>query len=226
MSRFVFQRHERGEENPRVFSCDLASVRCSAETNGRRCNRKVIIGTPMCWQHQRLRQKVKIADSEIENAGKGLFAYQPPRARQRRNGVVFRAGSHIVPYGGELISNDELQRRYGSFTGPYALRVNNRTIRDTACNRGIGSLANHTNENDANAVLRPNSVVAVRPIRNGDEILVSYGDEYEFNEPGSAYATQRGTSQAVQNRVENLIFPFPMAIIPAIVARQQQRQRR
>ena len=56
--------------------------------------------------------------------------------------------------------------------------------------RGVAGLANHKSFENCNAVFRPFKangkfymrLVAVKPIRNGDEIFADYGDDYIFDD--------------------------------------------
>lgn len=88
--------------------------------------------------------------------------------------------------------------RYGDYTAPYGVQVKKDTYEDGATERGIGSLPNHTDHAHANAELytthQPTSQVrvrAIRPIRNTDEILLDYGNEYHLHEEGVSYSTNR-----------------------------------
>jgi hypothetical protein len=54
----------------------LAKYQCEGiSKNGNRCNRQVIIGLPMCFQHTQSIYKIKAKASTIANAGVGLFVF-------------------------------------------------------------------------------------------------------------------------------------------------------
>ena len=124
----------------------------------------------------------------IDNAGKGLFAYnksQPP------NAILFRPNDKIVDYLGDRIDANELNRRYGDGTAPYALKVNNNLYIDPATRRGIGSLSNSPDKHNPTRLLRnanakfsvnaryhTAALKATKYIHNNDEILTNYGPSY------------------------------------------------
>lgn len=183
-----------------MFKCKLQCVRCEGQTvRNTRCKRNVCIGTPYCVTHLKKEKHLMIADSEIQGAGKGLFAYDPedPGGNQ----IVFKKGQVIVHYDGEIIDNNDLGERYGEWTAPYGLQEKYQGIyytEDGACRRGIGTLANHKPVSRANARLsfgtgkKRFQIKANANIRNGREIFVSYFGErggerqYQFNEPTTA----------------------------------------
>jgi SET domain-containing protein len=106
------------------------------------------------------------------------------------NDIVFRNGDVIIEYGGEVVSDDTLDDRYGDYTAPYALKQGSH-IEDGACKRGVGSLANHASQSRANARFSFSRstnkfrLVATKNIRNNKEIFCFYGRDYRFNEPTS-----------------------------------------
>ncbi len=62
---------------------------------------------------------MKIKTSEIENAGKGLFAYS-----KIPNELLFKKDQTVIKYYGELIDNKELIKIYtDEFTAPYAVEI-------------------------------------------------------------------------------------------------------
>jgi len=99
------------------------------------------------------------------------------------NEIIFRKGDKIVKYMGEIINLDELIDRYGNKTGPYAIMISKNRYEDGGC----GSLAN-TLSGHNNATLSISKGFAclkcVKNIHNGNEIYLSYGKSYKFNEPG------------------------------------------
>lgn len=186
------------------FRTALVSKRCSClSSNGERCRIKSVIGSTFCWIHLLHQKHLRIKESNIANAGNGLFALwvkNPPE-----DGIIFREGDEIIRYHGEVINNAELNHRYGRYTAPYGIQINRNRFEDAARERGPGSLINHTaNKTLANcrfAVSRNNRdrslddkivVKATRNIMNGQEILVNYGNQYRFNERGVEYRTAYG----------------------------------
>jgi len=187
-----------------TFQCVLNSEQCEATNkNGRRCGRRCVIGTPLCATHLMYNMNLKIMPSQVPAVqafnGKGLFAYDP---RQPPGVVIFEKNDIICRYEGEMLTEVELNDRYNhegeEYTAPYALEQSRDKNIDCGCKRGVGSLVNHTTNTRANIEFRPSNnglkgaqrvdfvvLKAKKKIRNHQEILVNYGDEYVFNEPTS-----------------------------------------
>jgi hypothetical protein len=94
-----------------------------------------------------------------------------------------------------LINSRTLERRYDDHTAPYAVELKRDEYEDGALKRGVGSLANQGRANARlSAVLnvKPNycTLKATKTIRNGQEILVNYGDSYIIGEHGTNYTTK------------------------------------
>ena len=195
-------------QNELEFSQELVCNRCEGLTKGgNRCNRRVCIGVPYCFQHLQSVLHLKIKPSNIPNAGKGLFALDK---RLGTNAVVFRhnprnqyLSDEICNYSGEITSLDTLETRYGDPTAPYAIQIiENQRFEDGAVKRGIDSIANQsTVAFPANArfvVKRINgrnhhiALKAIRNSRNGEEIFVDYGLDYIMNESDIRYITKHG----------------------------------
>ena len=191
--QFFVDNHLRFSRNLRGYQC------IGRKRDGQQCARTSVIGCPYCYQHLKSMRHLKIRPSTIPAAGKGLFAEDPLRGDRE---IIFRRGDFIIEYTGENINEEELHERYGEHTGPYAIEVRGRSnprgglFIDAAAERGVGSLINHRGHHAANSEFvvdyRRNQarLRAIRPIRNGDEIFVSYGREYQLNEPGVNYRTK------------------------------------
>lgn len=177
--RFEF-RAETASTKP-SFQCQLESQQCEAETKaGRRCKNKTVIGIPYCWIHLKWQKHLEIKPSTIANAGKGLFSTQAIPKNKR-----------IIGYEGEILTKQQLEKRYGKKTAPYALQVNNNRYIDGACVRSVGSMINHQPSRKSNARFgNPRygkvSVIAKKPIAAHSEIVVSYGPRYRFTEGTSS----------------------------------------
>ena len=182
------------------WDAPLQTQQCEfTKTDGHRCRNRVVIGAPLCWIHRKQAQHVQVKESHIEGAGKGVFATNGTN----NHAIVFHKDDVLFPYHGEHINEEELQRRYEDHTAPYGvkLRVAGRTLyEDGALKRGIGSLPNHGNQRHSNitfytAYPRNGEPItkekATKNIRNGDELLVNYGNEYGMNEHGVEYSTNR-----------------------------------
>ena len=129
------------------FQHQLATERCiGTNKNNQRCRRLVTIGINQCFQHM---SDLKIKPSLIDDAGKGLFAYN---RRRPNDAILFKPNDKIVDYLGDKINHNELKHRYGNDTAPYALKINNNLYIDPATYRGIGSLSNRpTHHHQSNA---------------------------------------------------------------------------
>lgn len=185
--KFQFKSQDQGP-NQRGFACNLQCAQCSATArNGQQCKKNACIGVPFCWMHLLSQHNLRIKESSIPGAGKGLFAMS---RNTPSDGIVFQKDQVICRYYGEAVTQDILQERYGDYTAPYGIHVRGTAFEDAGCKRGIGSLANHAPNSRANArysyQLHNGSPVsfirATKNIRNGSEVLVNYGRDYNFAE--------------------------------------------
>ena len=111
---------------------------------------------------------------------------------------MFHRQDPIVPYSAKFINTEELKRRYHQYTAPYGAFVKKDVYQDGADLRGIGTLLNHQgNKKQTNAEMyvshKPTSHINIRAtknIHNGDELILSYGKHYKFNQP-THYTTNR-----------------------------------
>ena len=173
----------------RTFSCKMKKVVCGAKTNtGRPCRNKVVIGLKSCHMHR----KVKIAQSTIPRAGKGVFAKRD-----------YKVGQRIGYYRGDVLSTNAHNQRYGSGKrdhAPYSLQGSKSKIIDAECTRSTMSMINGTRlKKDANAVFggRMQSkatgkmpVKAFRSIKKGDEVFVHYGASYFRTAENARHSTR------------------------------------
>jgi hypothetical protein len=94
---------------------------------------------------------------------------------------------------GELISAEETERRYPrNSSGTYCLKISNSFFIDSALSRGIGAIVNHPGKG-----MKPNvkfvvctrkrsaRLETIEKVKAGDEIFVSYGDDY-WNDAANA----------------------------------------
>lgn len=190
MSAYKFTFKHDGDT---MFDCYLNAYICQAiNKNGSRCKRTTTIGAPYCHTHLLYNKHLKVKESTIPNAGKGVFAINP---KKQAGELVFKRGDTIAPYMGEYLTNEELENRYDDLTAPYGISVSKTHNRDGACDRGIGSLINHKPQAQANVRFSLNSqnktisIKASKNIRNGDELFVNYGQAYNFNE-NTTYTTK------------------------------------
>ena len=181
------------EDNTARFSCPLVKGRCSFVNprTDKRCERTQYLGFDVCWQHLRIKYKIRIAQTTLTGvSGKGLFAFNNTNNKD----IVFKSNDNIITYRGQPVSADDLEQRYGNKTAPYAVMINKSSFIDAGCERGVGSFANNKARSKANAKLSLNKGVitlkATKKIRNGDEIFVSYGDVYRLKEEGVSHQTK------------------------------------
>jgi hypothetical protein len=135
---------------------------------------------PYCWIHTKTLLGLAVRSSTIKNAGNGLFALRD-----------FASGVHIAPYTGEWVNQAEFERR----DSMYNLQFNKNLYLDAAGIRSaVGKYANACNKVDpqvvpprCNAKLAKNTrnrtawIEAIKNIKKGEEIFVSYGRAYFRN---------------------------------------------
>lgn len=176
--------------NQKKFEANLKKERCTHinPTTGNQCKRYITIGLPVCYQHLAMDDNLKIKKSTIPNGGKGLFAYDGTND----NNIVFKKDEKIAQYKGEHLNDKTLTNRYGDFTAPYAVKVKKNNFIDSAIERYTASLINSvkgTKKIKNVKLANPTNdgkifVKTVKNIKNGEELLTSYGRDYKFNEPG------------------------------------------
>jgi len=167
------------------FDAPLETHRCRANSKaGDRCKNRVTIGLSTCWQHTLSQKFSQVKTSTIPEAGDGLFAREGPI--DDRSIVVFKPGDVICQYNGEVISQENLEERYGGNTAPYAVLLNSNRREDGALARGVGTLINHNarKKNCRIAINRNDraQIISIENIKNGGELFVSYGRSCRFDE--------------------------------------------
>ena len=180
------------------FRENLRSFHCSATNDtGTHCHNISVIGEHYCWIHLLWKKHLRIKPSNIQGAGKGVFAVNK---RLPDNAVIFQKGQTILNYDGEEINRHTLEQRYGNNTAPYAVQVNRQRdiYEDGALDRSVMSCVNSPpNGTQANCRLTTNTerthciVKASRDIRNGQELFANYGGEYRFGEEEGTHFTTR-----------------------------------
>lgn len=186
---FHFRSTNEGDE--RSLDCKLISERCDhIMQSGNRCRKRCLIGLTKCWIHLESVYGLRIRDAGA--LGQGLFA---SNGDSYSNDIVFRPDDYIISYvGGDELTEAQVEARYGvNNSGPYAMRVGDGSYQDCAIRRCAASLINsnrgtstrsncefvdHTDD-DGNAEIL---VICTRNIRNGQQLFISYGREYRFNE--------------------------------------------
>lgn len=170
---------------------NMESHQCRyTKQNGERCRRRSVIGFEYCFTHKEKALKVKAQDSQLH--GKGLFASNGIRGNQPHD-VVFRRNQRITRYHGIHRTRAQVDHMYGESdngTAPYVLSTDHGFI-DGATKRGTAGLINHTQHNPNVRFEADGDVVAKRNIKDGTELLVNYGDEYQLNNPNERHSTNK-----------------------------------
>lgn len=99
------------------------------------------------------------------SAGLGLFANED-----------IKKGQFIIEYVGEMISNDEADKRGGR----YLFEVNSKWTIDGSDRSNTARYINHScrPNSESDEVKRKIKFYALKNIKKGDEITVDYGEEY------------------------------------------------
>ena len=186
--RLYYHFHSR----EKTIDRELISKRCThIKANNQQCKLNVVIGLDKCHHHKKSDMNLQIKTSNIIRAGKGLFAFD------KDNEIVFKNNDIICAYDGEIITNAELNRRYGETdTANYTVKINKGKNIDSSVYRSVGSIVNHSSAKskiNAKFALNPrtNTVLirATKNIKHGAEIYLNYGDEYNFNDRGVCSST-------------------------------------
>lgn len=150
------------------------SQRCTADTRaGAQCGKKTCNGE-YCWNHLQSLMQLRIKQSTVPGAGKGLYA-----ARD------FAAGEEVTRYTGDLAIGRAAQGFFGGSKYVFGLNSNiaidaarrnsapGRMVNDS---RGTGRPPNLTWVVD-NARRRVR-MITTRPVKKGEEFLIPYGASY------------------------------------------------
>lgn len=174
------------------WEAPLVVSRCKATTkNGIRCSNMTALVHPYCMECLPKKLHVVVSESKLgPKIGKGLFAYDENKSE---DDIIFKRGSYIAPYLGEIVTKQELRKRYcDAFTSklveyvttPYVYNTGKCRV-DGALLRGPAVYSNDTigTKYRHNAVLDVNvhddiCLYATRDIVNGEEIFCDYGIAY------------------------------------------------
>ncbi len=181
MPRFIFRVNKKV-----FFQCFLKCSQCKAKTHaGHRCSRNVCIGLPYCSQHLKSHMDLNIGKSHIPNANKGIFAYNPNKT------IVFKKGDIVCEYSGEVLSTSALLQRYGPRTAPYTFELEKNAYIDSACERCVASIINHSKKSNVDWDIKQGKVYlrAKKNIKHGTELYVDYGPDYILHENMVSHTT-------------------------------------
>jgi SET domain-containing protein len=178
------------------FDKPLESNQClEIKPDGHRCAKRVVIGAPYCAIHMKYKHYLAIEESEIPGAGKGVFVFD---IHKEEDEVVFKKGDRICYYDGEVLTHEQFKQRYKTLdhdkTTPYVVELNKGKFEDAAIKRGIGSMINHKPSRECNCKLSITKnnraqILAIKNIKNYEELYINYGRSYRFNEEGVETST-------------------------------------
>jgi hypothetical protein len=153
-------------------------VRCAVHNlSGTRCKRNTIVYANFCWQHARKEVGVKIEESKIDHAGRGLFAARNLPANTRI--------SYARPQ--DFLTAAQLTARYGDGLAQYGICNPAETICADArsTQSGLGRWVNHRPpRKNAKLTLgvrnhrRFANVTLTKNVPANREIYVTYGPHY------------------------------------------------
>ena len=163
----------------------MVCPQCEAITEeGTRCKRHTCVRFPYCFQHMRIIEGLALKDSDVPDAGKGVFATQD---------FPLKAKKPIAYYSAKEITHKP------DPNSAYVLKVNNNEYLDSKSpsnytGRYINSFKNHPDKKKRKANVRfaknqriywkdNRAVVPIRqikPIKKGQELFLNYGNAYPF----------------------------------------------
>ena len=105
---------------------ERAYSRCIAITKkGTRCSLNTCAVGPKSWMHTLADENLRVKQSHIKEAGKGLYPQKGfrPNKSNKSNEVVFKKGATIGPYTGIILSAEEVQSMFYFQTGNINFRT-------------------------------------------------------------------------------------------------------
>ena len=109
----------------------------------------------------------------------------------------FKQGDFIADYKGEVLTKVQRDDRYGHTNkdlAPYSFQASQNKIIDSACQRYLGAYANsRPNHNNATFSVHQGKVKikAIKKIKVGDEVFLSYGASYFTHGQGTTHTTKK-----------------------------------
>ena len=148
---------------------------CEAITSKKkRCKNNTCVTSPFCAIHTQYQQGLRVKKSTIPNANLGLFTTVPRKK-----------GENIVNYTGEILTQQEFEKRYPKGNAAYALQAGKHIIDAIRTDSSVGRYANHKSKTrGANAKFVASSgkarIQATKPILKNEEIFVPYGKSFKI----------------------------------------------
>lgn len=183
LSEFVFS-------NGNKYFCGIINIKnCSQSLCYKFCNKFSYYCDECLYKHNKL-----IILNDCSNfCGYSLYA---SNSKCNNNSIVFNKNEIISLYGGELISNNELNVRYGNYFNPYIsilLKNNNNyesnIIIDSSLQHSLGILLKKSKNYDEINVeiiidyVNENyeiSIKALHNIKNNEQLIVYYNDYNDY----------------------------------------------
>ena len=152
-------------------------VECAAQTRtGARCKNITCLYGEFCAIHTKQLFDLELKQSNIKNAGKGLFTMK-----------AIKKGANIAKYTGTMVSDEEFEAN----PSPYGLVVKKNRLIDAAstqtglaryansCKKGNNCKGNNSRFSISHRTNPPTVwLKATKNIKAGDEIFVPYGSKY------------------------------------------------
>ncbi|MBC7488608.1 MAG: SET domain-containing protein [Cytophagaceae bacterium] len=150
-------------------------ARCAYKNEkGQRCKHITVVTHPYCEEHTRSELGFWVAQSTVPNAGLGLFTDRK-----------YKRGDTVLEYSGEVITTKQYNERYVDFGyGEYGMTLGTRRVIDArktssglgryVCDAYGSELKKNVQYEDYKGKI---NIIALRKIKSGSEILVSYGKE-------------------------------------------------
>ena len=140
----------------------------------KRCKRTTCKTANHCYQHLISEFGLRVKESGIQGAGMGLYTTRD-----------VSINSNICAYAGDILSLDELDRRYPDDDGVYVLQLTKNTSIDARSTQScLGRYANSC-DNSADACnvrfSKYRGVVSLKATKNisaNTELLIKYGRDY------------------------------------------------
>jgi len=143
---------------------------------GRQCKKHVVYGY-YCYVHNKYRKGLRIKESMIPDAGRGLYAEKP-----------YKQGQIVSQYRGQKLKKRDIDKKYeeqGDFTVCNGNKPHNICVDAAVTSSSNGRYANTTDARNnvqlkyknANKTFR---LVATEPIPTSKEIFADYGQTYHL----------------------------------------------
>lgn len=152
-------------------------VRCAyVKPNKKRCKLTACATTKYCWIHLKMLYGLRVKESQIPNAGKGLFTEK-----------VIKPHVNVGRYEGDVLTPEEVEARYpGNKNRDYVLQITAGQLKGKYVDARStqSSIVRYINDPkgskfQANTRFTPAGYVqTTKAIPKGKELFVHYGNDY------------------------------------------------